>query len=132
MRRADKAARILATLESLYPTPAIPLQHADPFTLLVAVVLSAQTTDKKVNQVTPRLFARAATPQALAELSVAEIRERFKRAKREGDLPADADPAVLARFLATVIEGMAVQAASGATRKELERVAETALLAFPS
>jgi AcrR family transcriptional regulator len=64
--------------------------------------------------------------------SQAEIRERFKRAKREGDLPADADPAVLARFLATVIEGMAVQAASGATRKELERVAETALLAFPS
>ena len=64
--------------------------------------------------------------------SQAEIRERFKRAKREGDLPANADPAVLARFLATVIEGMAVQAASGATRKELERVAETALLAFPS
>jgi AcrR family transcriptional regulator len=64
--------------------------------------------------------------------SQAEIRERFKRAKREGDLPADADPAVLARFLATVIEGMAVQAASGATRKELERVAETALHAFPS
>jgi AcrR family transcriptional regulator len=64
--------------------------------------------------------------------SQAEIRERFKRARREGDLPADADPAVLARFLATVIEGMAVQAASGATRKELERVAETALLAFPS
>jgi AcrR family transcriptional regulator len=64
--------------------------------------------------------------------SQAEIRERFKRAKREGDLPADADPAALARFLATIIEGMAVQAASGATRKELERVAETALHAFPS
>jgi AcrR family transcriptional regulator len=64
--------------------------------------------------------------------SQAEIRERFKRAKREGDLSADADPAGLARFLATIIEGMAVQAASGATRKELERVAETALRAFPS
>ena len=59
------------------------------------------------------------------------IRERLKRAKREGDLPADADPAALARYLATIIEGMAVQAASGASRKELERVAETALRAFP-
>lgn len=59
------------------------------------------------------------------------IRERLKRAKREGDLPADADPAALARYLATIIEGMAVQAASGASRKELERVAATALRAFP-
>ena len=59
------------------------------------------------------------------------IRERLKRAKREGDLPADADPAVLARYLATIIEGMAVQAASGVSRKELERVAATALRAFP-
>jgi len=59
------------------------------------------------------------------------IRERLKRAKREGDLPADADPAALARYLATIIEGMAVQAASGVSRKELERVAATALRAFP-
>jgi AcrR family transcriptional regulator len=64
--------------------------------------------------------------------SQAAIRERLKRAKRDGDLPADADPGALARYLATVIEGMAVQAASGATRKELERVAETALCAFPA
>jgi AcrR family transcriptional regulator len=63
--------------------------------------------------------------------SQADILARLKRAKREGDLPADADPAALARYLATVIEGMAVQAASGASRKELERVAETALGAFP-
>ena len=62
--------------------------------------------------------------------SQAAIRERLKRAKREGDLSADADPAALARFLATVMEGMAVQAASGASRKELDRVAETALRAF--
>jgi AcrR family transcriptional regulator len=62
----------------------------------------------------------------------AAIRARLKRAKREGDLPPDADPAALARFVATVIEGMAVQAASGASRKELERVAETALRAFPA
>jgi AcrR family transcriptional regulator len=61
----------------------------------------------------------------------AQIRARLKRAKKEGDLPADADPAALARYLSTVIEGMSVQAASGASRKELERVAETALRAFP-
>ncbi len=78
MRRADKAARILSTLEQLYPAPAIPLQHADPFTLLVAVVLSAQTTDKKVNQVTPRLFARAATPEDMARLPVSTIHELIR------------------------------------------------------
>jgi endonuclease III len=71
--RAQKAARIQVILEELYPTVEIPLAHVDPFTLLVAVVLSAQTTDKKVNQVTPALFAAAPTPEALARLSVAEI-----------------------------------------------------------
>jgi endonuclease-3 len=70
---AEKAARIQALLDELYPETPIPLEHADPFTLLVAVVLSAQTTDKKVNQVTPALFAAAPTPEAMAELSVAEI-----------------------------------------------------------
>jgi len=70
---ADKAARIQALLEELYPETPIPLEHSDPFTLLVAVVLSAQTTDKKVNQVTPALFAAAPTPEAMAKLSVAEI-----------------------------------------------------------
>jgi endonuclease-3 len=70
---AAKAARIQALLDELYPVPAIPLEHADPFTLLVAVVLSAQTTDKKVNQITPALFAAAPTPEAMAKLSVAEI-----------------------------------------------------------
>jgi len=59
------------------------------------------------------------------------IRERLKRAKAEGELPKDADPAVLARFIATVTQGMTVQAAAGATRAELRRVAETALGAFP-
>jgi endonuclease III len=72
-RLADKATRIQAILAGLYPVPPIPLLHADPFTLLVAVVLSAQTTDKKVNQVTPALFAAACTPEAMASLSVAEI-----------------------------------------------------------
>lgn len=74
MKTSDKAARILATLDSLYPDPSIPLDHVDPFSLLVAVVLSAQTTDKKVNQVTPKLFAVAPTPERMAALEVAEIR----------------------------------------------------------
>jgi endonuclease-3 len=73
LARALKPARIQEILDALYPTVAIPLAHVDPFTLLVAVVLSAQTTDKKVNQVTPALFAAAPTPEALAKLSVAEI-----------------------------------------------------------
>lgn len=70
---AAKAAQIAAQLAALYPNPPIPLEHSDPFTLLVAVMLSAQTTDKKVNEVTPALFARAPTPVAMAELEVAEI-----------------------------------------------------------
>jgi endonuclease-3 len=73
MRRAEKAARIQRLLDELYPAPPIPLAHSDPFTLLVSVVLSAQTTDKKVNEITPRLFARAPTPRAMAALEVAEI-----------------------------------------------------------
>src|SRR5690606_34589748 len=76
--RAEKAARIMAILDELYPAPPIPLEHADPFTLLVAVVLSAQTTDKKVNQVTPALFARASTPAAMAQLTVAEIAQLIR------------------------------------------------------
>lgn len=68
-----KAARIAEVLEQHYPTTAIPLDHEDPFTLLVAVLLSAQTTDKKVNEVTPALFERAGTPAAMAALPVEEI-----------------------------------------------------------
>ena len=63
--------------------------------------------------------------------SVALIRERLKRARAAGDLPAKADPGGLARYVATVIHGMAVQAASGTTRAELRRVAETALRVWP-
>lgn len=68
---------------------------------------------------------------ARRDASVALIRDRLKRAKREGDLASDADPATLARFFATVIHGMAVEASGGASRKELERIAETALRAWP-
>jgi endonuclease III len=73
MRRVDKAERIQAILDELYPDPAIPLDHRDPFTLLVSVVLSAQTTDERVNKVTPALFDIAPTPRALAALDVDEI-----------------------------------------------------------
>ncbi len=75
MNRRQRAQYIRRRLEQLYPTLEIPLDHRDPYTLLVAVVLSAQCTDKKVNQVTPRLFALADTPAAMARLSVAKIQE---------------------------------------------------------
>jgi hypothetical protein len=68
---------------------------------------------------------------ARRDASVGQIRERLKRAKRDGDLPEDADPASLARFVATVLHGTAVQATGGASRKELERVVATAMRAFP-
>ena len=75
VKRAEKAKRIGQILDELYPDPPIPLNHRDPFTLLVAVMLSAQTTDKKVNEVTPQLFKRAKTPKQMAQLEVDEIRE---------------------------------------------------------
>lgn len=68
MKRRDKADRIGEILDELYPEPPIPLDHTDPYTLLVAVALSAQTTDKKVNEVTPALFAVASTPEQMAAL----------------------------------------------------------------
>ncbi len=74
MKRLDKAARIQAILDERFPSPPVPLDHGDPFTLLCAVVLSAQCTDERVNQVTPALFARARTPQAMARLPVDEVR----------------------------------------------------------
>ncbi len=73
-----KPARIQAILDELYPTVDIPLSHRDPFTLLVAVLLSAQATDKKVNEVTPALFARASTPEAMASLEEDEIRQLIR------------------------------------------------------
>jgi endonuclease-3 len=71
--RAEKAARIQKILDQLFPAPPIPLEHQDPFTLLIAVLLSAQCTDVRVNLVTPLLFARAATPADMAKLSEAQI-----------------------------------------------------------
>jgi endonuclease III len=73
MTRKEKAERIGQTLDRIYPKPPIPLEHRDPFTLLIAVLLSAQTTDVQVNKVTPALFAKASTPTTMAALSVEEI-----------------------------------------------------------
>ena len=73
MNRAEKAQRIGEMLDELYPETPVPLNHSSAYTLLVAVMLSAQTTDKKVNQVTPALFAKASTPEQMATLAVDEI-----------------------------------------------------------
>lgn len=79
MRKADKVAFVMDTLERMYPETPIPLDHRDPFTLLIAVLLSAQTTDKKVNEVTPDLFRAAPDPFAMARLDVAEIEHHIRR-----------------------------------------------------
>ncbi|MGF1528844.1 MAG: endonuclease III domain-containing protein [Candidatus Competibacterales bacterium] len=73
MSRKAKAAAIGVLLDDYYPAPAVPLGHRDPYTLLIAVVLSAQCTDARVNQVTPGLFARARTPFEMVQCSVADI-----------------------------------------------------------
>ena len=72
MRKQERAALILQRLEQHYPETPIPLDHSDPFTLLIAVLLSAQCTDKKVNEVTPALFAAGPTPEAMAALTEAQ------------------------------------------------------------
>ncbi len=75
MKRSEKGKKIGEILDNLYPETPIPLDHSDPYTLLVAVMLSAQTTDKKVNEVTPALFSVASDPYAMASLEVDEIKE---------------------------------------------------------
>lgn len=73
--KAEKAVQIMRILDELYPNPPVPLNHSSHYTLLVAVLLSAQCTDVRVNQVTPVLFAKADTPQKMVTLSVDEIRD---------------------------------------------------------
>ena len=75
LTKAEKAAFILETLDGLYPMPPIPLSHRSPYELLIAVLLSAQTTDVKVNEVTPALFTRADTPEKMVKIEVEEILE---------------------------------------------------------
>lgn len=78
MRKAERAEYILHRLQVLYPQPPIPLHHSDPFTLLIAVLLSAQCTDERVNKVTPALFALADNPTAMAALDVGQIERIIK------------------------------------------------------
>jgi endonuclease-3 len=106
--KAERAAYVLQRLQQLYPETPIPLDHSDPFTLLVAVLLSAQCTDERVNQVTPALFALADNPVDMAQLEVEQIQaiirpcglspQKAKAIKRlseilleehAGDVPAD-------------------------------------------
>jgi len=73
VNKKEKAKKIQRILEKLFPNPAIPLLHSDSYTLLIAVLLSAQCTDARVNQTTPQLFTKASTPKEMVALSVAEI-----------------------------------------------------------
>ncbi len=110
MLKAERVDFILRRLQELYPEPPIPLDHSDPYTLLVAVLLSAQCTDERVNQVTPALFELARTPEAMAEVEVPTIREiirpcglspqkskaiatlsRMLRDEHDGQVPRDID-----------------------------------------
>ncbi len=74
MKKAEKAQYVIDTLEELYPETPVPLDHSDPYTLLIAVLLSAQCTDERVNKITPALFQRAHTPFEMVKLTVEEIR----------------------------------------------------------
>ena len=78
MRKAEKVTFVMDTLEELYPSVEIPLLHKDPYTLLIAVLLSAQTTDARVNQITPTLFAKADNPYDMVLLTVDEIEAIIK------------------------------------------------------
>ena len=78
MRRLEKASKIGEILDSNYPETPIPLDHVDAYTLLVAVMLSAQSTDKKVNEITPKLFEIAGSPKEMALLEVEEIRQLIR------------------------------------------------------
>ncbi len=78
MTKKDKVNYVLQTLDELYPTIPVPLDPKDPYTLLIAVLLSAQSTDVRVNQITPLLFARADNPFDMVKLTVDEIRDIIK------------------------------------------------------
>ncbi|MFT5736527.1 MAG: endonuclease-3 [Maribacter sp.] len=75
MTKAEKVAFTISTLQELYPEIPIPLDHKDPYTLLIAVLLSAQSTDVRVNKITPLLFAKADNPYDMVKLSIEEIRD---------------------------------------------------------
>ncbi|WMI67219.1 endonuclease III [Mangrovimonas sp. YM274] len=78
MTKQEKVDFVITTLKDLYPTIPIPLDHKDPYTLLIAVLMSAQSTDVRVNQITPLLFERADNPYDMVKLSIEEIRDIIK------------------------------------------------------
>jgi len=78
MNKKERIDFVIDTLDKIYPEVPIPLRHQDPFTLLIAVLLSAQSTDVRVNQITPKLFKKADNPYDMVKLSVEEIREIIK------------------------------------------------------
>ena len=75
MTKSEKVSFVIKTLQELYPSIPVPLDHKDPYTLLIAVLLSAQSTDVRVNQITPLLFAKADNPYDMVKLSIEEIRD---------------------------------------------------------
>lgn len=75
MTKQERVNFVISKLEELYPNPQIPLDHTDAYTMLIAVLLSAQCTDKRVNLITPHLFERANTPKKMVKLSVDEIED---------------------------------------------------------
>lgn len=110
MIKKEKVQFVIDKLQEIYPTVPVPLDHKDPYTLLIAVLLSAQSTDVRVNQITPLLFDRADNPYSMVKLSVEEIREIIKPVglspmkakgihglskilieKHNGEVPADID-----------------------------------------
>lgn len=78
MTKKEKVQFVIETLENLYPNPPVPLHHKDPYTLLIAVLLSAQCTDARVNQITPNLFQKADNPYDMVKMSQNEIQEIIK------------------------------------------------------
>ncbi|NUM32408.1 MAG: endonuclease III [Bacteroidetes bacterium] len=78
MRKEEKSKKVIEILEDLFPNPAVPLIHKDPYTLLISVLLSAQCTDERVNKITPILFNKADNPYKMVTLSIEEIQEIIK------------------------------------------------------
>ena len=78
MNKKEKAQLVQKILKEYFPNPKIPLSHSDPYTLLIAVLLSAQCTDERVNKITPLLFAKANTPEEMIHLTIDEIEKIIK------------------------------------------------------
>ena len=82
MKKSEKREFIIQTLENLYPIVEIPLDHINDFTFLIAVMLSAQSTDKKVNEITPDLFSLAPSPEKMVDLGIHKIKKLIRHDKQ--------------------------------------------------